>query len=443
MTDSVTRLPKPLLRVYLLPFSILVLLYLLVIGCGSAWLYLTARQAQTELITGNIVSTVSPFIQQLNEHYFVSKESNSPFVLSQHAKHLYKILPHLRQVSIRDRNHGYGVRLTSQQQLVDVELEPLATHSVLANNHQQLARQLHEQSSPLFFVDFVSTADDGDSILTTIAFERDGLLNQISHTLQSVIHSIIVFSVIGLLSLLVALGIAVYTGLSTQQMEATLQRIYHQAAMGKLSASLVHDLRNPLASIRANIKNLLITPDETSQIVDELDHDLLRMENKLSDFLTLTKPRNSGFEKTNIEQIVSDLVKKCEPVFQQKNISLSTQIDANIPEITAISDDVSNAVFNLLMNAGNHTPQRGHIWIHAHYDQNSVTIIVEDDGAGIDDALITKIFEPFFTTREQGHGLGLAIVKRTVKAHHGTIKAEHRQPSGARFFMTLPIHHEK
>ncbi len=442
MSDLSPKSTRSLLRVYLLPYILLMALYLLVIGCGSAWLYFTARQAQTELITDNMVKIVRPFIQQLNEQYQANRDSNKPLFLSRHVGQMYQALPHLRQVSIRDSEKGYGVRLSSQRQLVDVELEPLRHRAIAISDHQQLARQLHQQSSPFFYMDFDFSSDTKNPVQMSVAFDRAGLVGQISDTLQSVIHSIVGFSIVGVGSILVAVIIAVYTGFSTQKMEARLQRIYHQAAMGQLSSSLVHDLRNPLASIRANIKNLLITPEETSQIVEELDHDLLRLEQKLADFLTLTKPRNSGFETVDLEHLIKALIRKCEPMFLQKQLTLLTQLDPEIPQVTVIPEDLSNAMLNLLVNAKNHTQQGGHVWIRTQCIQDQFKIIVEDDGPGIDHGLLTKIFTPFFTTRENGHGLGLAIVKRTVNAHNGNIQAENRSPTGARFIMTLPVNHD-
>ncbi len=435
--------PLSLLRVYLLPYAFLLILYLLVIGGGSAWLYLTARHAQTKLITGHIIEVVSPFVKQLSEEHHTNRKNASAFLLSQKVIQLYQALPNLRQISLRDQQHGYGVRLSSRQQLVDVELEPLQSDSVFSTNHQQLAHRLHKETSPLFHITIDLTSIQDNPVQMDIAFDRVGLVGRINDTLQAIIHSIVGFSIIGILSFLIAVAIAIYTGLATQKMEARLQKIYQQAAMGKLSSSLVHDLRNPLASIRANIKNLLITPDETEQVVDEMDHDILRLEQKLTDFLSLTKPRNSGFESINIEPLVDDLIRECEPLFKQKNIAVAVDISENTPDITANSEDLRDALINLLVNAINHSQKQGDIRLSVQAKQGRLEIIVEDKGAGIKPENLAKIFTPFFTTRSEGHGLGLAIVKRTVEAHYGNIYAENREPTGARFIISLPLTHDE
>ncbi len=433
---------RSLFQVFLLPYVGLLALYLLVIGCGSTWLYFAARQAQTELVTEHIIEVVSPFVKELSELHDANKGKTTALVLSQTVFQLYQLLPYLKQVSIRDRQHGYGVRLSFNKQLVDVELEPLQGDLIATPDHQQLASQLHQESSPFFHIAIALTSKQGNPVQMDIAFDRAGLVGQISKTMQAIIHSIIGFSVIGFLSILIALAITLYTGLKTYKMDVRLQKIYQQAAMGKLSASLVHDLRNPLASIRANIKNLLITPEETEQVVDEMDHDILRLEQKLSDFLSLTKPRTSGFKKVDIKLLVQDVVKKSKPLLQEKNITLSIQLDSDLPEITVIPEDITDALFNVLVNAKNHTRSQGHIWLKVNCIDGKLNIMVEDDGPGIQAALLTKIFKPFFTTREDGHGLGLAIVKNTVEAHNGNIFAENRSPNGARITIILPFVHD-
>ncbi len=428
----------PILRVYLLPYIFLLILYFLIIGVGSTWLYLTARHAQTELVTGHIVDVASPFLKQLSEEH---QKNKTAYSLSTKVHQLYQALPHLREISIRDRQRGYGVRLTSKKQLVDVELEPLTGELNPIKSKQQLAKQLHNETAPLFHIYINFIVSEAKPIQMDVAFDRAGLVGNINTALQSIIHSIVGFSLIGLLSILIALGITLYTGFLSKKMEARLQKIYHQASMGALSASLVHDLRNPLSSIRANINNLLITPDETALIVDEMDHDLLRLEHKLSDFLKFTKPKDNNFELIHIEPLIHDVVRECTPLAKQKNITISVDMMRNIPLIHALQSDLRDALFNILVNAIQHTYKQGHIDLFVHLNQAQLEMIIEDDGASILTENLTTIFKPFFTTRTEGHGLGLAIVKRTIEAHDGQITAENRLPSGARFIILLPLAH--
>jgi len=443
MTKTSAQNTLSVLRIYLLPYAFLLILYLVVIGGGSTWLYLSARHAQTELVTAHIIDIVTPVISQLSNDYQSSVETNSSIKLRDKVAYLYKTLPHLREVSLRDHRKGFGVRLTSAKQLVDVELEPLTTGSMLPKSNQKLAHRLHQEETPLFHIHFNLTSPGNQPALLELAFDRLGLVGQIGSLLQSLINSIVLFSVLGIISMLIALGVSIYTGTVAQKMGASLQTIYQQASMWELAVGLVHDLRNPLASIRANIKNLLITPNETQEVIDEIDQDLVRLDSKLSGFLQLTKPRTSHFEPVNIEAFAEELIRACKPLFKDKNLSLSVDIASNIPLVIIREADLRDAILNLLVNAINHSPEQGRLIFKIHHTHSDLEIVVEDDGPGISESVLPHIFEPFFTTRSSGHGLGLAIVRRTIEAHDGIIKAENRAPTGARFIITLPLKSHK
>jgi signal transduction histidine kinase len=431
--------PTNILRIYLVPYALLLILFLLVIGGGGSWLYLSARHVQTELVTTHILDVIKSTIGQLEAEYGKNAKQHDLSNLSNKVVHLYSSLPHLRQISIRNRNKGYGVRLASNKQLVDVELKPLSPDQIAKANHQTLAHQLHFKDGPLFHITFDLTEANQDPVQVDIAFERIGLMEKIETSMQSLIHSIVIFSILSLVSLLFAIGLSVYIGSASHKMGARLQTIYHQAAMGNLAADMVHDLRNLLASIRANIKNLLIMPEETDEVVAEMDQDLMRLEGKLTDFLQLTKPRNELFTVVEFGRFMKNIVRQCNPIFKEKQQSLTVSIAPGIAKLPVMVESLTVALVNLLVNARNHAPENGHVWLRAHSTGTQLEIMVEDDGAGIDADVLPRIFDPFFTTRIDGHGLGLAIVQRIVKAHNGTVSALNRPEGGTRFMITLPV----
>ncbi len=428
-----------ILKIYLFPYLLLLALYLLVIGGGGSWLYLSARHAQTELVTKHLLDVIRPTILQLEAEQKRNIKKYDLSKLSDKVVNLFSTLPHLRQISVRDRRKGYGVRLTSERQLVDVELEPLSPDTVTQPNHRTLAHQLHLKTGPLFHVYFDLTAANHDPVQVDIAFDRAGLTEDIETSMRSLMQSIAIFSVLGLVSLLFAVGLSVYIGRVSQKMGERLQTVYQQAAMGKLSADLVHDLRNPLASIRANIKNLLITPEQTDQVTAEMDQDLMRLEHKLSDFLKLTKPCNDQVTAVDIARLLQDIVRRCKPLFDEKRQSLQVDIAPGITTLPLMAESFADALVNLLVNARQHTPEQGHVKLLVRNVGTKVKFVIEDDGPGIDPEILPRIFDPFFTTRPDGHGLGLAIVRRIIRAHDGTVTALNRPQGGACFMILLPV----
>lgn len=437
--------PVNILRNYRITFLLLLILFVLVIGGGGGWLYFSARHAQTELVTTHILNVIRPIIKQIKAEQ--SSHSNYPdrSVLRGKVIVLHDVIPHLKQVSIRSNQKGFGIRLDHNQQLVDIELEPLPPdRAPELTNQITLARQLHLDQDPLFHLSF-DVSMNNTPVEIDIAFDRAGLIRQVESSLQTLIHSIILYSTLCLISLLVATALFVYMGIISGRTAARLQTIYQRAEMGKLSADLVHDLRNPLASIRANIKNLIITPEQTDQVVAEMDQDLMCLEQKLTHFLKLTKPSNNAFTTVDVDMFLQDVVRQCSPLFQEKLQSLHVNVNPEKIQLSVIPESLSDAMINLLTNARINTPEHGNIQLTANDLGSQLEILVEDDGPGVKTDHLPRIFEPFFTTRSDGHGLGLAIAKRIVDAHQGTISAHNRREGGACFRLTLPKkqEHEK
>ena len=435
--SDLEQTPSNILRNYRITFFLLLFLFVLVIGGGGSWLYLSARHAQTKLVTDHILNVARPIIKQIKAEQ--STHSNYPdrSTLSEKVITLHDIIPHLKQISIRSNHKGFGIRLDHNQQLVDIELEPLLPDKIPEANQLSLARQLHIEEDPLFHVLF-DLSMSNTPVEIDIAFDRLGLIRQIESSLQSLIRSIILYSGLCLISLLIAVTLFIYMSIVSSRASNRLQIIFQRAEMGKLSADLVHDLRNPLASIRANIKNLIITPEQTDQVVAEMDQDLMRLEQKLTHFLKLTKPNNNAFTTVDVGSFLQDVVRQCYPLFKEKLQSLNVNVNPGNIQLSAMTDSLSDALINLLTNAHNNTPEHGNILLIANDLGSQLEILVEDDGPGIKTDNLPRIFEPFFTTRNDGHGLGLAIAKRIVEAHQGAISAHNRSKGGACFRLTLP-----
>ena len=203
----------------------------------------------------------------------------------------------------------------------------------------------------------------------------------------------------------------------------------------------MHDLRNPLASLRANIKALLITPEQTPQIVQEMDQDLLRLDHKLGAVLDLTRQRDETFETVELEAALRDAARLAEPVLSRHGLALELDIPPDIPPARVMPQALRDAILNLLINAAQSGQRHGAVALRVHAKAGWVEISVEDRGAGIPVSARERLFEAFYTSKPQGHGLGLATVRRIARAHNGRIRAENRPSGGARFVLALPIRH--
>ncbi|PVV24085.1 MAG: hypothetical protein B6D74_06240 [gamma proteobacterium symbiont of Ctena orbiculata] len=217
------------------------------------------------------------------------------------------------------------------------------------------------------------------------------------------------------------------------------------AVLGQMSASISHELNNPLAAIRSYADNarkfLSIDKDEKAddnlQRIAELTDRMSRISSQLKFF----SRRSSGqLEAANIAPIIQTAIEISRPQFKQLAISIKT--DRVDDSITALVDiiQLEQVLINLINNAiqaiGDQTP--GTIRITTEKENKEIRVHVDDSGPGIDEQKLDLIFEPFFTIRKSGLGLGLSISARIIDSMNGKLSAENLNSGGARLTITLP-----
>ncbi|NQT16879.1 MAG: GHKL domain-containing protein, partial [Planctomycetes bacterium] len=218
------------------------------------------------------------------------------------------------------------------------------------------------------------------------------------------------------------------------------------AAVGQLSSSIVHEMRNPLSSIKLNLTALRqrVTDDPPhAELADIAIAQAGRVERMLNDLLEYGKPLELEPGPVSLTLIIDEALAMMASSGTEKNLSFETETDCERPAVSALVDreSVLRALGNLLLNAIQASPCGGTITIAVAADVrhgSRVLLKIHDQGPGIRKDLIDKIMEPFFTTREQGTGLGLANVRKIVECHGGTISAANAPQGGAEFTVSLP-----
>jgi two-component system NtrC family sensor kinase len=149
--------------------------------------------------------------------------------------------------------------------------------------------------------------------------------------------------------------------------------------------------------------------------------------------------------RSKLNQIIEDSLTLVSYQFEREyNISIVTNLSADIPSIYCDRNQITQVFINLLTNARDALPERGgKIWIQSHYDpeKRRSMVMVKDNGSGIEPVILDRIFEPFFTTKApgKGTGLGLAIASQIVDQHQGDITVETDAKAGTTFIVELPI----
>lgn len=211
------------------------------------------------------------------------------------------------------------------------------------------------------------------------------------------------------------------------------------AALGELTASIAHEIRNPLTSIRGFIQYLGDggEPEEWSRyskiIIEEVDV-LNETISKLLAFGRLRPPQMTEVDVVELIKDVSFLANG------PASVQIDLQIDKDLPKIDADAEALKQALLNLLINALQAIADDGTVVVTARrHGDDAIRIEVRDDGVGVAPNHLNKVFDPFFSTKPSGTGLGLAMVHRIIDAHHGVISFDSRVDYGTIVTIELPI----
>lgn len=203
-------------------------------------------------------------------------------------------------------------------------------------------------------------------------------------------------------------------------MEQAVAKEEQLAIVGRLSASLAHEIRNPIASLSGAVQ--LLAEKQESRLHAIILREVKRINELVDLFLQSARSQQLHLEDTSLRPIVEEIVEALshDPRAQKVDVVMGT-ISNHLLRID--QSKIRQILWNLLLNAIQATEQ-GQVSIYTIDLEDSVTLIIEDTGTGISEVHLAKIFDPFFTTRAGGTGLGLFVVQQIVKAHNARIEVE-------------------
>lgn len=226
-----------------------------------------------------------------------------------------------------------------------------------------------------------------------------------------------------------------------------LVRSARLAAVGRLSAGVAHEIGNPLAAIRG-LLDLMESGDldaeEEKEFIGRIQGEAERIHHTIRDLLDFSRnePGQVGRVEASADlvDVVSDTVKLVDRQTRFRDIELTLTLADDLPRVRGDHERLRQLLLNLLFNAADALGGKGRIEVRAANAGGVVRLLVEDDGPGIDQAIIAQVFDPFVTTKApgQGTGLGLAVCYTIVEGLGGSIEAANRAQGGAAFEVTLP-----
>ena len=237
----------------------------------------------------------------------------------------------------------------------------------------------------------------------------------------------------------------------TRDLQSRLSHLQKLSSLGKMVATLAHQVRTPLSSAMlyaANLRSLNLSNPIAEKFTDKLLTRLKDLESQVNDMLLFAKSGDQQIVKpVNASSVINGAIASVDAAAFHKKIDIQT--NAFNPKATILGNEtaISGAVSNLLHNAIQASNDNSTIKVVMATVTNDakpfVSISVVDQGKGIDEAQVSKIFEPFYTSKSQGTGLGLAVVKSVAQSHKGLISARNNANGvGACFELLLPSFQE-
>ncbi len=229
------------------------------------------------------------------------------------------------------------------------------------------------------------------------------------------------------------------------RLEEQLARAKHLSALGEMTATISHEIRNPLGIIKSSaelLKKKMEKLEANKALPEIIVEESARLNDIITDFLNYARPHRPDLRRAQIEDIVEKNLQYLAPELIQRRIDVIRDIPKPLPAVAVDADMLYQAFLNLLLNALQAMDANGRLKISIKGFDQHLQIEMVDSGPGIDNAILEKIWDPFFTNKEKGTGLGLGIVQNIIEAHNGTIHLENAASGGARVQIMLPLQQE-
>lgn len=238
-----------------------------------------------------------------------------------------------------------------------------------------------------------------------------------------------------------------------------VERMERLALLGELSAGIAHEIRNPLAGIKASAQVLqesLSHEDFRSELINRIVKEVDKSNRLLKEFFKFARPLPPRFGFYDIEMIIDSVYLLLAPRFKKNNIKFTKEFEDNIPQVHIDETQIEQVILNFFLNAVDVMSDGGELKVKitknelsfldtlnekymASDDNHFVIVEITDTGRGIKPEIIDKIFNPFFTTKKDGLGLGLSICSRLIEENQGKVDVISTPGKGTTFILALPI----
>jgi two-component system NtrC family sensor kinase len=228
-----------------------------------------------------------------------------------------------------------------------------------------------------------------------------------------------------------------------ERSQAQLVQAEKMAAIGRLTASIAHEINNPLQAIHNSLHLSLhqdLNDEKRFRYLNMAQSEVRRLIEIVVRMLDFYRPSRGGVRPAAVNEVVENVLQLAHKRLQHGKVELHKHLAPDLPAIPMVADQIKQVFLNLIINAVDAMPSGGELWLRTRLteDENWIHISFQDTGVGLSSEQMSHIFEPFYTTKSSGTGLGLAISYGIVERHGGVIDVSSPPGEGATFTVKLP-----
>jgi two-component system sensor histidine kinase HydH len=212
------------------------------------------------------------------------------------------------------------------------------------------------------------------------------------------------------------------------------------SSLGRLSTVIAHEVRNPLMIIKAALHSLrqpALTAEAVREVAADIDEEVARLNRVVNEVLDFARPIRFELSLADPNEVLRESAAAAQA---SPGARIEVRLDPSVPVIATDAERLRVALVNLMVNARHASDGKGTpVVVSTRRDDQAISIVVSDQGGGIDRADLPRVFDPYFTTKRGGTGLGLPIAKNIIEGLGGTISVASEPSRGTEILIQLPI----